>query len=220
MQYIDIHTHHDYQSEEVLNIRNFITGKDEIRSDKPFSMGIHPWFLEVDISLLEKSAEENKDNPNWLAVGECGMDYSPQILEKFDKKEQEKSFIRQIQLAEKYNKPLVIHCVRCFDRLLKIKKENQSPKTWIVHGYAKNKALARQLIEADFYLSFGARLFKSGSNREALKNTPLNRIFLETDEQNEYGIREIYQLAAQVKNVSLQKLKIEIYRNFQYVFIP
>jgi len=215
--YIDIHTHRNNDDKNVISIRNYIIGIDKITGNQAFSMGIHPWYTS-DIKALEEAACRNKDNPYWKAIGECGLDFMPEILQKVDKKQQEKIFLQQLKLAKKYQKPLIVHCVKCFDRLQKIKKKNKNSTNWILHGFAKNKILAQQLTDSGFYLSFGAFLFKSHSNREALKNTALNRIFLETDEQTAYNIQEIYQFAAQVKNVSLQKIQIEIYRNYKNVF--
>jgi len=217
MKFIDIHTHQNNSAKDVLSIRNYILGIDTVQTDSAFSMGIHPWYLKVDTGLLEKLAGDNKNNPNWKALGECGLDFMPDTLKKFDKNVQEKYFLQQIKDAGKYAKPLVIHCVKCFDRLLKIKKKNDNNQIWIVHGFSKNKALAQQLLDAGFYLSFGAHLFKSKTNQEALRYTPMERLFLETDAQTQYDIKAIYQFAAQVKNVSLQEITKQIFYNYSTI---
>ena len=214
MKFVDIHSHNYSNDKEIISIRNYILGIDSIRTNSPFSMGIHPWYLKVDIKILEELIKQNQNNPHWKALGECGMDFSPENLQKFSQKKQEEVFIEQIKLAGKFRKPIIIHCVKCFDRLLKIKKENDNNQIWIVHGFSKNKILARQLLNAGFYLSFGALIYKSKTNAEALRYTPVNQMFLETDEQVKYNIKEIYQFAAQVKNVSLQKITEPIFYNY------
>lgn len=69
--------------------------------------------------------------------------------------EQERIFIAQIAFAEKFTKPVTLHIVRCFDRLLRIKKQLNPTTQWTVHGFRGKPALAEQLLQAGLNLSFG-----------------------------------------------------------------
>ena len=215
MNYFDIHTHQNNSNTKVRSIKNLIAGIDTPPDNLWFSAGIHPWYLKADfLPKLESLIKQ----PQCLAVGECGLDMMPEIINKYPLQIQGKIFLAQAELAEQYQKPLIIHCVKCYDKLLAIKKSFKPETPWIVHGFTKSANLAHQLTKAGFYLSFGAQLFKSDKNSIALDATSLDRIFLETDEQTDYDIKQIYQKAATIKNMSLSSLQQQIEKNFKEVF--
>ena len=87
----------------------------------------------------------------------------------------------------------------------------------IFHGYNKNEVLAKQLIEKGYYLSFGKSLFKN-QNLKSIQSIPLEKLFLETDDDNR-SIKEVYELAAKQLNISLETLILQIEKNFNSVFI-
>ena len=82
--------------------------------------------------------------------GECGLDG----LKGADAQIQEKNFEIQLSIAEKFNAPVIIHCVRRYDRLLQIRKHWRSQQ-WVVHGYRRNKMLTKQLLDEGIKLSVG-----------------------------------------------------------------
>lgn len=215
--YIDIHTHQIPNDDNILAVKNYILGFDTVKNHDFFSIGIHPWYIDEGKSMLSE-LEYIIKRDNCIAIGECGLDLMPKILKQYDIAKQQDLFLIQAHLAEQYHKPLIIHCVKCFDLLLSIKKTYKPQSAWIIHGYSKNANLAGQLVEAGFYLSFGAQLFNSIKNSEALKSVPLNRIFLETDDQALYDIKNIYEKAASIKGISLNHLQQQISLNFDKVF--
>jgi TatD DNase family protein len=216
--YIDIHTHINKQQKNVIAVRNYIVNQDVIQTQHLFSYGLHPWHLSNVNDDFENDLLKLVDKPGFIAVGECGMDFQTKILDKYPVNFQKEIFIKQLFWAEKYQKPVIIHCVRCFDKLMQINKQIKPRKAWIIHAFSKQKQLALQLIQAGFYLSFGAQLFKSEKNRNALQVVPLNRLFLETDAQETYDIIQIYEKVAAIKGISVSLLKKEIRLNFKKVF--
>lgn len=216
-KYIDIHTHQTPNDNNILAVKNHILGLDTIENHDIFSIGIHPWYIDESKSILSELKTIIKRD-KCIAIGECGLDLMPKILKQYDIAKQQDIFLLQARLSEQYHKPLIIHCVKCFDKLFSIKKTFKPQSNWIIHGYSKNAELARKLIEAGFYLSFGAQLFKSKKNREALKQIPLNRLFLETDDQTVYDIKRIYEKAASIKEISSKHLQQQISLNFEKVF--
>ena len=216
MVYIDIHTHFDRQEKDIVYIRNLIAGKDPciIKEDRYYSCGIHPWYLGNEKwDILSKHLK----HPLILAIGECGLDYRKEYLEKLSKKEQLEYFIKQIEIAEALHKPLIIHCVKCIHELIHLRKKYPD-NPWIYHGFNKNVETARQLLQSNIYLSFGSSIIHSTTTAEALSKTPLNRLFLETDDQNELSIKELYKRAAQILNIEESQLIESISDNFQKVF--
>lgn len=206
--FIDIHTH---QRKKTTNsIFNTIVGRDAVPANSWFSLGIHPWYIHdsaAQLSLLEK--EINRGNPNLFFIGECGLDK----VKGAEYSIQEAVFREQIYFSETYKKPLLIHCVKAFNELIKIKKEVKPTQPWVLHGFNRKLSIANILLENEFYLSFGMRFLSTPEGRKALQETPFTRIFLETDDNNDFTIEEVYILASEILNRSTQSLKNSIKEN-------
>ena len=81
-------------------------------------------------------------HPRCLALGECGLDG----LKGAAREIQEQNFEAQLTIARALNLPVIIHCVRQFDRLLQIRKQWRDTQ-WVIHGYRRNAILTRQLLD-------------------------------------------------------------------------
>ncbi len=175
-----------------------------------FSIGIHPWDadLQVSISALEILIQ----HPNCLAIGECGLD---KVIE-IDLEIQKRVFISQLELAVKYQKTVIIHCVKAYDELIEICKPYHSKIPLIIHGFNKSLQLAKQLIDKGFYISLSHSIFKKeGIDFNSLD---LEKIFLETDNSEFVLIEEVYQKAADCFQIKEVDLKEKIYSNFTTLF--
>lgn len=214
MQFFNLHTHKYTNQPDVLELVNQYP--QEFDTEIPFySIGIHPWYidekrLEKDLEIIEIKLQEK----NCLALGECGLDKRIEI--QFDL--QQSVFEKQLILAEKYQKPVVIHCVAAFQEVIEIKKRLKIKVPMLIHGFSKNEQVAKQLIDAGFYISFGKYLLRNPELESVFKSIPNDRFFLETDTIEE-GIREVYTLAAKYKELELIELQEIINRNFKKVFL-
>ena len=214
MKLIDIHTHraNDALSIQILNV--FAQDLFEVERDSPFSAGLHPWDIDlVNPEECIKTIERFAVQKNMLAIGECGLDRI--ISTNFAL--QERYFRQQIEIAEKFRKPLIIHCVRAYSDLMKFKKASKSDLPWIIHGYAGNLDITQSLIRHNFYFSAGERLLKDSRKHDVLRAIPPDRLFLETDD-GDTSIAEIYSLAAQVLNIDQETLTQFITDNFKRIF--
>lgn len=138
-----------------------------------YSAGVHPWWINSDWQTLWKGVELWAVHPQVVALGECGLD----LLHDGDWVVQEMVFLRHLILAEELHLPVTIHCVRAFDRLLRLRKTVRPQMKWTVHGFRGKPQLARQLLEAGFDLSFGAR-----RNEDSWAITPPERRHWESDD--------------------------------------
>ncbi len=86
----------------------------------------------------------------------------------------------------------------------------------VIHGYNKSDELAGQLINKGLYLSLHQSLFKTG--HYGFENISLERIFLETDNNKEISIVEVYKKAANHFKITEDELKEKIYANFVTLF--
>lgn len=213
MQFYNLHTHNFTNSEDILELVNQYPS--EFDNTIPFySIGIHPWKIEESNISIELSIVESKlQLDNCLAVGECGLD--KRIETPLDI--QISVFEKQLQLAEKHKKPVVIHCVAAFQEVIEIKKRLQISVPMLIHGFSKNEQIANQLIQKGFYLSFGKYLLRNPEMEIVFKSVPNNKFFLETDTMEE-GIQEVYNFAAKYKNLTLEDIQDQIDKNFKSVF--
>lgn len=213
MQYFNFHTHKFTNQPDVLELVNQYP--QEFDTTIPFySIGIHPWYiveerLEADLEIIESKLKES----NCLAIGECGLDKRIEI--PFDL--QQLVFEKQLVLAEKYQKPIVLHCVAAFQEVIEIKKKLNISVPMVIHGFSKNEQVAKQLIDNGFYISFGKYLLRNPELETVFQSIPNDQFLLETDTIEE-GILEVYALAAKYKNIEVEELKGIIKNNFTRVF--
>jgi TatD DNase family protein len=170
------------------------------------SRGIHPWFVNKNIPL--EKLEFDLQHPKCIALGEIGLDK----ICGTDFKLQRKLFIQQIELSEKYQLPIIIHCVRASNELFQLKKEIKPTQTWIWHGFNKTNLL-NQTIENGIIPSFGEASLHNESLRNELVNLESSQFLLETD-TSILSIETIYKTVAEVRNQSIESIQKEQIGNF------
>lgn len=212
--YINIHSHHS-QTEDEISILNVSPDIEGVSTNQFISIGIHPWFIkQYGIPGVLDLIKSNASKKNVLAIGECGLDKLIDVPFKI----QEEIFIEQIKIAEAFNKPLIIHCVKAFNELIRIKKEHKISVPLIIHGFNNNEQIAKELLLNSCYLSFGKALLIDNSNsQKVFKNTDIKNLFLETDDAK-VNIKSIFEKAAELKNISVEELKEKIIINFNNIF--
>jgi TatD DNase family protein len=213
MQFFNFHTHQTTNQPNVLELVNQYP--QDFEASIPFySIGIHPWYIKEDrIDDDLKIIEDKLQTENCLAIGECGLDKRIEVPLDL----QISIFEKQLILAEKYKKPVVIHCVAAFQEVIAIKKKMKISVPMIVHGFSKNSQVADQLIKERFYLSFGKYLLRNPELKTVFGQIPNDRFFLETDTIEE-TIEQVYNLAADYKNITIRELQDIISSNYKTVF--
>jgi TatD DNase family protein len=213
--FIDIHTHHPVNSEEIISVSSIFLQEVDAQNkiNTPFSAAIHPWHSEKFVTGHVRLLLENvKEQPNLIAIGETGLD-------KFcsaDYERQKSIFRLHVEFAEQYHKPLVIHAVKSWNELIIYLKHIKVP--CILHGYSERAELTKQLIEMGCYFSIGKSILKDSSRlREAFQLIPVTSLFLETDD-SQLSIIEIYREASKIIQMPLDQLKIQLNENFNTLF--
>lgn len=210
MSLYNLHTHH-FREGALAILNQAASAFESTYYQHPsahFSLGIHPWFIptnfDYELALLRQFAT----HPKVLAIGEAGLD---KICETpFDL--QLTVFEKQIALANELDLPMILHGVKAYPELIALKKTAHTP--WILHGFRGKPELAKQLIAAGFYLSFGKGIELLS---DTIKMVPLNRLFLETDD-NEIDISENYVRVSDLLSISATELEQQIEENFAKVF--
>ena len=147
-------------------------------------------------------------NRQIVAIGEVGLDR----LKGPSLETQIAVLKKQIALSEKQSKPIIIHCVRAWQELIKVKRESDTLRPWIIHGYRGKPELTKQLLREGFYFSVG-EIF----NPDSLRLIPLNSLFCETDE-SEMTIEEVYLQVSKALNIDIVKFVEKIAQNVQNIF--
>jgi TatD DNase family protein len=210
--FINIHTHKpDFEHSSILNITD-ITNWPKGKQYK--SSGIHPWDIaKIDLETQLQNIEDLCKVKKILALGEIGIDRTIQTSYAIQKE----VFIKQLTIANQYNLPVIIHCVKAWSDLLSIRKNGKHKTPWIFHGFTGNLQTANQLIKSGVYLSFGLKLLQSQKLQETFKQIPTEFIFFENDD-SDTKIEDIYKKAAELYDICIDELKIEIHHNFIKVF--
>lgn len=209
----NLHTHNYSGNSNILEVVN-VYPYEEVKDIPYFSTGIHPWYIDEEkveehLSIIE----ERLKLTNCLALGECGLD--KRIETPLDV--QVPIFEKQLVLAKKYNKPVILHLVAAFQEVVEIKKKMEPGVPIIVHGFSKNIQVAKQLLDNGFYLSFGKYLLRNPELSDVFKEIPEDRFLLETDTIEE-GLEQVYEKAALARNMSIQEIENIVSINFKSIF--
>ena len=155
----------------------------ELTEKYPFvygAAGVHPDYVgdlnEDNFAYLEEVAKKDKI----VAIGEIGLDY---YWDKEGHDLQKKWFVRQLELAEKLNKPVIIHSREAAADTFEIMKEYSSRVSGVIHCYSYSPEQAREYVKMGFYIGIGGVVtFKNAKKlKEVVEEIPLERIVLETD---------------------------------------
>ncbi len=145
-----------------------------------YTVGIHP--DDCDTFSYEEVEDYLKiGDPKLVAVGEIGLDY---YHNKENKDKQIDVFIQQIELARKYNLPIVIHCREAYGDMLEIlKRYAPFNDQAVMHCYSGSIEFAREIMKIGILVSFtGSVTFKNAHNLHSVaKSIPIDKFFFETD---------------------------------------
>ena len=146
------------------------------------AVGVGPSEVVAPGSDWVHTIEESINLPNVVAVGETGLDYFKQYG---DKRSQIELFIAQLELAQKYNKPVIIHNRDAGKDIFDILQDRIPDRGAIFHCYSEDAEYARKCLDAglNVYFSFAGNLtYRNAKNlHETVLNIPLDRMLIETE---------------------------------------
>jgi TatD DNase family protein len=193
------------------------------------AVGVHPHdakdVREQDYDKLAEWAV----HPKVVAIGEIGLDYhydfSPRDVQK-------EVFLRQIVLAKKLKKPIIIHDREAHGDLLALVKQEADGLTGVFHCFSGSMEMAREVLAIGFYLSFAGPVTfnNAGKIKDIAREVPLDRIFVETDspyltpqphrgKRNEPAyVRLVAEEIARLRGITLEELAIATTKNVKRLF--
>lgn len=189
--------------------------------------GIHPQNPDVRLfPLLEKLAQEQRI----VAVGEAGFDFfTPELAATWDK--QREVWQLQLELAQRHQLPLVIHCRRAMDKIFLYCKDLKKLPAVVFHAFPGSRQEAENLLRrgVEGYFSFGKELLRGRKNSiGCVQELPLERLLAETDAPYQtlrnqestlpQDIKLVYQEFAMLRGVHEDEIKNPLEKNFQRIF--
>lgn len=208
-KYLDLHTHRNTVEPDVFAVGSCLM--PTVPEQGVFSAGIHPEDAE---RFAIPDFEPVWSDPRCIALGECGLDRRFPDLPR-----QSALFLAQAERAETLRKPLLIHSVRTHDEIRKMAKDLSPVMPWIIHGFRGKERTLFSLLDAGFYISFGAGLLKDAGNMEPFfSRIPADRIFFETDDESALDIRAVYAVAASMRGEAVDTLCDTVRNNFRRIF--
>ena len=255
MEYFDSHAHYDSyrfdeERDDIINkvynegVTRIVSAGYSLEGTKinlelskkyPFiytTAGISPNDLgedwEQDIEEIDKIIMDNLNSGKILAVGEIGFDYHYDI----DKKIQYEAFSKQIDIANKYDLPIVIHTRDAVMDTITMLKEKTVKNKGIFHCCPLNRELVKEALKLGYYISMaGPVTFKNSKNAdEIIQMVPTDRMLIETDSpylapepvrgttNNSINLKYIVKKIASVKGMSEEKIARLTYENAERVF--
>lgn len=212
--FINIHTHHASNQKNVVELVDIPFSTVSEKTATSFcSVGIHPWH--ADHHNIGQELINAIQSSRVIAIGECGLDK----LKGPDLNIQTEIFTQQIKLSEQLERPLIVHCVKAYSEIIKLRKNLQPKQAWIFHGFNASKETMEQALKQGFYISVGEAILKKNSKaNQTLPFIPHNRLFLETDNNPQLRIESIYEQASTLLNLELTQLQNIIQDNFKHLF--
>ena len=149
----------------------------KMQPDVYITLGIHPECVDDFYGELETIVMNNLNNEKFVAIGEIGLDYH---YEGYEREKQIKLFEKQLNLAEKINKPVVIHCRDAYEDMIEILKRHNN--RGVIHCFDGTMEQYKEYEKLGYYIGVDGNVtFKNSTTRDVIKEVPLDRILLETD---------------------------------------
>ena len=210
---------------EVSNLEKSKTNLENIEKSYP---QIDDEMWKQNIEKIDKLISSNLSSKRIVAVGEIGFDYHYDT----DKKIQYEAFSKQIDIANKYDLPIVIHTRDAVMDTLTMLKEHPVNKKGVFHCCPLNRELVKEALKLGFYISMaGPVTFKNSKNaNEIIEMCPMDKILIETDSpylapepvrgtrNDSRNLKYIAQKIASVKGITIEEVAETTYENTMKCF--
>jgi TatD DNase family protein len=193
------------------------------------AIGVHPHEANLYDEALEQKLIGMAEHEKVVGWGEIGLDY---FYDNSPRDVQRKVFRRQLELGQTCDLPIIIHTRDAEDDTIAILKDAPPGISGVIHCFTGTQNLAETAIRMGFYISFsGVLTFKTaGDLREVARNTPPDKILIETDcpylapvphrgKRNEPAfVKETAAKLAEIKGESIDEIARITSSNFKRLF--
>ena len=190
--------------------------------------GISPNDIEDFVENNLREIEEIGKDSKIVAIGEIGLDY---YWNKGNKDKQKELFIKQIEIANRLDKPIVIHTRDAAIDTIEILKQYPVNKKGIFHCCPLNQELIKEGLKLGYYISFSGNVtFKNAKSESCISLVPLDKILIETDSpylspepfrgkrNDSRNVKLVAQKIAEIKGISLEEAAKITYENASKIY--
>lgn len=190
--------------------------------------GISPNDIEDFTEMNLKEIENMGKDPKCVAIGEIGLDY---YWNKENREFQKELFIKQIEIANSLDLPIVIHTRDAAVDTIKILEEHPVKNKGIFHCCPLNQELIKNALRLGFYISFSGNItFKNAKSEPAVSLVPLDKLLIETDSpyltpepfrgtrNDSSKVKLVAQKVADIRGISLEEVAKITYQNANTIF--
>ncbi len=173
------------------------------------ALGLHPWILAEKASEVRPTLRFIEENlPQAVALGEVGLDYQKKLVVQVSKEHQRAILAQVLELARKYDKPASIHSRYAWRDCFNVVRESRIKRA-VFHWYTGPINVLREILAEGYLASATPALSYHEEHRRAVKETPLEKLVLETDSPVAYrgnraepaDVAQVLELIAEVKRV-------------------
>jgi TatD DNase family protein len=190
------------------------------------SIGIHPRFVsehwKESFQTLEKTVREfplrHGSGQANIGIGETGLDFSDRFQ---NRPEQEECFAAHLDLARELNRPVAVHCVQAWGRLVEILRGHPAPRV-LLHAFGGAPELIPELVELNCRFSFCESVTNPNAKRvrASAAAVPAERLFIETDSLDEpERLIRVARAVAELRGVPVERLAELTFSNSVEFFI-
>jgi TatD DNase family protein len=189
------------------------------------ALGLHPNELS---KMNEKTIEEafsfiEKHSEECIAIGETGLDFK--YANEQQRVVQLEVFAKHIELAKRFNKPVIVHSRAARKECLELLERNGAKKV-LMHWFVANEKLLERVLELGYFISIGPSVLFNEYVQKFAQSLPLENVLLETDAPVSYNgkraepcwISDIASKLAEIYEVSVAKITEQTWKNFLRLF--
>lgn len=200
------------------------------RDNVYISFGIHPHDASKASPLYFEKLELLIQNKKTIAIGEIGLDYHYDFSPRHIQRE---VFIKQLDMAVKHNKPVIIHCRSAYEEVITLLKNYIPLPKGVIHCFSGNIEEAKICVEMGFLLGIDGPVTypKSDKLKQVAAEIPLEKLLVETDcpylapqkyrgQRNEPAyVTEVLKQIAEIKNISFEEAEKITTKNAKDLFL-
>ena len=190
------------------------------------ALGLHPSnILQMNLEEIERGLEFIEKNiKNCIAVGETGLDFKHAKTTE-EKEKQKRIFIRHIEIANKYKKPIVVHSRMARKECVELLEEYSAQKV-LMHWFVASDKLLAKVTNLGYFITIGPSVMFSKHMEEFVRKVPLQNLLLETDAPVRYNgkvaepcwIEKIAETVAECLRIDIKLLECKLEKNFSKLF--
>ena len=207
MQIIDAHSHIDYitcdlqpdvvgviccanNQNDWVELVDIINHKNNVYG----AFGIHPWFVQDAKPEFENELSDLLKNNNHFMIGEIGLDKYKPYMDK-----QIEVFEKQLRIAVDFNRPVFLHCVGAWDKILHIFKSYKKLPLVIAHSFNADVQILNNLIQ-NYNVMFSYHKIDKPYDFGRIEQTPVDKILVESDAKDDVLIKDIINKISDIKH--------------------